>query len=299
MQDILIGIIPALGWGMQGIVMQKIGGNTANKQMGMVLAALILSILVMVFYTGPTNWSSVLIYAALANGVPWAIAQILQIKSFDYIGVSRAIPFSTGTQLLGVYLVGIIFFHEWTTAEHYMLGVPALLMITGGVWMTTYQEKGKEENKHLNMRLGIILLLLSSLAFVSYATVARFFNVNSWDLLFPQSIAMLVSTVIISFFIIPRGSVFDKNIGIFGAKSWKNLASGACFAIANLTVFLSLERNGIAVGWTLSQMNVIVATLGGLLILHEKKTRKELIMVLAGLAMVAIGGVLIGMTKSL
>lgn len=299
MQDILIGIIPALGWGIQGIVMQKIGGNTANKQMGMVLATFILALLIMLFYSGPVAWSRVLILAALINGVPWAIAQILQIKSFDYMGVSRAMPFATGTQLLGVYLVGIFFFHEWTTLKHYALGVPALLLIIAGVWMTTYQEKGENENKHLNIRLGIILLLLSAAAYVLYATVARFFQVSSWDLLFPQSIAMLVTTVIISFFIIPRGSVFDKDVGVFGIKSWKNLATGACFAIANLTIFISIERNGVAVGWTLGQMNVIVATLGGIIILQEKKTRKELIMVLTGLALVVVGGVLIGMTKSL
>ena len=35
MGSILFGLIPALGWGFQGIVMQKVGGNTANKQMGM------------------------------------------------------------------------------------------------------------------------------------------------------------------------------------------------------------------------------------------------------------------------
>ena len=39
MGSILIGLIPALGWGFQGIIMQKIGGTTANKQMGMVLTA--------------------------------------------------------------------------------------------------------------------------------------------------------------------------------------------------------------------------------------------------------------------
>ncbi|PLP19555.1 hypothetical protein CWN01_25005 [Klebsiella pneumoniae] len=115
----------------------------------------------------------------------------------------------------------------------------------------------------------------------------------------PQSIAMLITTIIISYFVIPKGQFTDKHIGVFGKKSWMNIASGSCFAIANLTVFVSLARNGIAVGWTLSQMNVIVATLGGLLLLNEKKTKKELIMILSGLALVAIGGVLIGMTKSL
>ena len=93
MGSILIGLIPALGWGFQGIIMQKIGGTTANKQMGMVLTALFMSIVVAL--VDPIAWSPALIAAAAVNGIPWAIAQILQIKSFDYLGVSRAMPLTS------------------------------------------------------------------------------------------------------------------------------------------------------------------------------------------------------------
>ena len=75
MESILIGLIPALGWGFQGIVMQKIGGTTANKQMGMVLTALVMSVVVAALV--PITWTSALIAAAAVNGIPWAIAQIL------------------------------------------------------------------------------------------------------------------------------------------------------------------------------------------------------------------------------
>ena len=61
---------------------------------------------------------------------------------------------------------------------------------------------------------------------------------------------------------------------------------------------LSNEMNGLAVGWTLSQMNVIVATLGGLFILKEKKTKKEMAFVIAGVILIALGGILIGITKN-
>ena len=41
MWPILLALVPAFGWGFQGIVMQKVGGTTANKQMGMVLTTLL------------------------------------------------------------------------------------------------------------------------------------------------------------------------------------------------------------------------------------------------------------------
>ena len=45
-------------------------------------------------------------------------------------------------------------------------------------------------------------------------------------------------------------------------------------------------------------MNVIVATLGGLFILKEKKTKKEMAFVIAGMILIALCGILIGITKN-
>ena len=65
MWPILLALVPAFGWGFQGIVMQKVGGTTANKQMGMVLTTLLFGIVVLIFH--PINWSWTLIAAAAAN----------------------------------------------------------------------------------------------------------------------------------------------------------------------------------------------------------------------------------------
>ena len=60
-------------------------------------------------------------------------------------------------------------------------------------------------------------------------------------------------------------------------------------------LLLSAYRNGIATGFTLSQMNVVLATLGSIYILGEKKTRKEMRHVLTGLSLVVAGGIMIGL----
>jgi len=124
-----------------------------------------------------------------------------------------------------------------------------------------------------------------------------FFSVSSWDMLFPQAVFMVLGTTIISFCMSGKDAM-DPEIGVFGKKSWMNMSTGALFATANLTVMLSNEMNGLAVGWTLSQTNVIVATLGGLFILKEKKTKKEMAFVIAGMILIALGGILIGITKN-
>lgn len=271
MWPILLALVPAFGWGFQGIVMQKVGGTTANKQMGMVLTTLLFGIVVLIFH--PINWSWTLIAAAAINGIPWSIAQILQIKSFDYLGVARAMPLSTGMQLVFTTLLGALFFHKWTHGWQFGFGICALVVIIVGVACTAFQEKSEDKGPS-NLKRGLLITLISSLLYTSYAAAGKFFSVSSWDMLFPQAVFMVLGTTIISFCMSGKDAM-DPEIGVFGKKSWMNMSTGALFATANLTVMLSNEMNGLAVGWTLSQMNVI-----------------------AGMILIALGGILIGITKN-
>lgn len=296
MGAILLGLVPAIGWGFQGIVMQKIGGNTANKQMGMVLSALVLGIIVLAVH--PISWTPTLIAAAALNGIPWSVGQILQIKAFDYLGVSRTMPVSTGLTLLGTTLLGAFVFHEWTQTWQFVAGFVALALIIVGVACTAYQEN--KDDGSIDLKRGIVALVISSIAYLFYSAAGTVFAVDGLDLIFPQAIAMVCSTVVIACFLCsktaPEG-IGDREQGVFGKKSFQNMIAGVLFAAANFAVILSTQLNGLAVGWTLGQMNVIVSTLGGLFILHEKKTKKELTFVVAGMVLVALGGILIGITK--
>lgn len=302
MFSILIGLIPALGWGFQGIVMQKIGGTTANKQMGMVLTALAMSIVISLFV--PIAWTPTLIAAAAINGIPWAIAQILQIKSFDYLGVSRAMPLTSGMQLVMAALVGI-FFNEWPHTWQLALGFAGIAVIVVGTAMTAYTEKtdaaaAEAEHSSADVRKGIIITFISAALYIMYATAARFFSVDSFQILLPQALFMTAATIVITVFVSRRDSsdgVMGPKEGVFGLKSWQNMLTGVLWSAANIAVLYSNQVNGVAVGWTLANMNLIFATLGGLFILHEKKTPKELRFVILGMILVALGGIAIGITK--
>ncbi len=287
MGNILLGLVPALMWGIQPLVMQKIGGRPTNQQMGMGIGALLFSTVVLIFHQ-PAVWSANLIISSLICGFFWAFGQIYQIKGFHMIGVSRAMPISSGTQLIGTSLVGVLYFHEWTSGMQYVIGICALVLVIGGISMTSFQEK-VAGGRSVDMKKGLITLLISSLGFVFYVVTPRIANVDGWDALFPQGVGMFLGAVLFC--------TLEKEKQLFGVKSLQNIATGLVFAIANITIMLSNEVNGVAIGFTLSQMNVIVATLGGLILLHERKTSKEMKYTLIGLLLVVAGGILIGMTK--
>lgn len=294
MLALLVGLIPAFGFGMIGPVMQLIGGNATNKQMGMVLAALAVSVVMLI--VRPPLWSVTLLLAAAVNGISWSFAEILLIKSFDALGVSRAAPISTGLQLLGASAVGVLFLGEWRREGQLLVGCIALVLVILGVFLSSRPDKAENDKQSNSGAHGLLLVIASSTFYVSYAASGNLFAVDGLDLLFPQALFMVVTTALIG---LPmcKWKLFGSDEALFGRKTWQNLGSGAFFAAGNACVLISNQLNGLAVGWTLSQLNVIVSTLGGLILLHERRSARGLKLVIAGMTLVALGGILIGFTK--
>ncbi|MGM9892541.1 GRP family sugar transporter [Limosilactobacillus sp.] len=284
LSDILIALVPAFGLGFQVICMQLIGGKYTNKVMGMAIVTLLVGIVVY-FIKRPVLTSGLWLGSAL-SGIGFCIGIILQVKSFSLVGVSRTMPISVGEQLVGTALVGAICFHEWTALNQWLLGIGALVLIVAGIAMTAYQEHSDQGS---NVKKGMLYLLISSLGFVAYASFPTAFHLSGWDVVFPQAVAIFIAMVVLC--------SFEKGGHLFGLKTWQNMATGVCFAIANLGIIFSNEINGVAVGYTISQLNVIISTLGGLWILHESKTPKEVRFIIAGVLLVVAGGIMIGVTK--
>lgn len=342
MFGLLVGLVPALGFGMMGPLMQRIGGSPIQRQMGLVLAALVASLVALVVH--PPVWSASLFAAAALNGISWSIAELLLIKSFDELGVSHAAPISTGLQLLGASALGVLFLGEWRGEGQLLLGGVALALVVFGVFLSSRPDEGETEaqanshtgapassrthvqaisqadahaqassayastdapanfhaDAHVNSHThahGMLLVVVSSLLYVSYAAAGNFFDVDGLDLLFPQALFMLVTTALLG---LPLcgWKFYGSNTALFGPKTWQNLVAGIFFAAGNAWVLVSNQINGLAVGWTLSQLNVIVSTLGGLLLLHEHRSARGLRLVVAGMTLVTLGGILIGLTKA-
>ncbi|MQS77090.1 GRP family sugar transporter [Companilactobacillus halodurans] len=287
MGAILLSLVPAIGWGAQALVMQKVGGKFTNKVMGMVLGTIIFSLLVLIFRR-PNNISKNLIIGSLLCGIFWCFGQMLQVKSFDLVGVTITMPVSTGEQLLGTTLVSAIYFKEWTTNWQFILGISAILVIILGVIVISMKKNSNYDKA--NVKKSFILLFFSTIGMMGYAIIPRLFNLNGWDMLFPQAVSMVVTMFILV--------ITQKDNQAFSKKTFENIPTGLCFAVANLALLLSNEINGVAVGFTMSQLNVVVSTLGGMIFLHEKKTHSEKIKIVIGLSLIIIGAVMIGITKN-
>ncbi len=287
MKNILFGLIPALMWGIQPLVMTKLGSNSQKKLMGMSMGIFLFSLALIPFY-GPKNLTSKIFLISLLDGMALSFGLFYQIKGLEVLGVSKGTPISSGSQLLFASLVAALYFKEWQGLKQYSIGFFAIVLIILGISLTSYQEKSSNK-KSSNLKGGIIILLLSSLGFVVYTIIPRIFNIEVRSALQGQGLGLLLLS---SYFY--KKSSSDK---ILSKGSIKHIITGLIFSLGNISLMISNKINGLALGFTLTQMSLVIASLGGLIFLKEDKSKKEVLLTLIGLILVVSGGILVGLIQ--
>ncbi|TKI90456.1 glucose transporter GlcU, partial [Bacillus cereus] len=54
---------------------------------------------------------------------------------------------------------------------------------------------------------------------------------------------------------------------------------------------------GVATSFSLSQMGIVISTLGGIFILGEKKTKRQFIAIVIGIIFIIAAGIMLGIAK--
>ncbi|WP_163247717.1 GRP family sugar transporter [Bacillus tropicus] len=283
--DILLAILPALFWGSIVLFNVKLGGGPYSQVLGTTLGALVFSIGVYIFIKPVLT--PIVIIIGIISGLFWALGQANQLKSIDLIGVSKTMPISTGMQLVSTTLFGVIVFHEWSTTTSVVLGVLALLCIIIGIVLTSLQSKGEKNNEQTgNFKKGIVILLISTLGYLVYVVIIRLFSIDGWSALLPQAIGMVLGGILLTF----KHQPFNK-------YAIRNIIPGLIWAAGNMFLFISQPRVGVATSFSLSQMGIVISTLGGIFILGEKKTKRQFIAIVIGIIFIIAAGIMLGIAK--
>ncbi len=285
--NILIALIPAIFWGIMPIANVRAGGKPINQILGTTLGALVVAI-VTFFVIQPGINSNALLFGVL-SGASWAFAQMLQYEAFTEIGVAGAMPISTGLQIIGTSIAGIVLFGEWPKLSTKLIGVVAILIIIAGVYFTTIKDKQSSQTtgKKVNVKKVFILFFFQIFGYVAYSVFPKLGNLNSYEAFLPQTLGMVAAALIFS--LLP---MYFKDKPLKNKETYKNMTGGLFFGIAALGYLVSAKLNGIATGFVISQMNVVLATLLGIFVLGEKKTKREFIFTILGLVLVVAGGII-------
>ena len=283
--DILIALLPALFWGSVVLINVLVGGGPYNQIRGTTFGALIIGIILLL--TGNAEFGDpTIIIVGLISGAFWALGQGYQLKSISLIGVSKTMPFSTGLQLVGTTLFSAVFLGEWSTGTQVTLGLLAMVLLVIGIAMTSIKGKNEASENTKNFGKAMPILLISTVGYVVYVVIAQIFGVDGMNALFFQSIGMAIGGLILS----------AKHETSIKSTAW-NLIPGVIWGIGNLFMFYSQPKVGVATSFSLSQLLVIVSTLGGIFLLGERKDKRQMTGIWAGIVLIVIAAFVLGNIK--
>lgn len=279
---ILIGLGPLLGWGLFPTIASKFGGRPVNQIFGATVGTLIFAIVLALFKGIGLPGGMALVFS-LISGAGWAFGQIITFKAFELVGSSRAMPITTAFQLLGASLWGVFALGNWPGITNKIIGFLALLVILIGARMTVWTET-KQQEYSKNLRSAVLLLLVGEIGYWIYSAAPQATDIGGFKAFLPQAIGMVIVAVIYALMNMSKGNAFKEKV------SWQQIISGFFFAFAALTYLISAQpnMNGLATGFVLSQTSVVLATLTGIFFLNQKKTSKELMIIIVGLVLILV-----------
>ncbi len=321
-----IGLLPALLFGSSSVLLMKLGGDSRQQTMGQFLGALAVAIVLALSVGVDTN-PAVLLTAFVAGAV-LGVGMNLQIISFHYLGVSRVMPLTTGGQLIGVAVLGIALFGEWVGSAALPVGIAALAAILVGVFLAGWSEPdaltvsapadpapadpapapasapasasasapasaSASAPASASVRTGMVIMAISTLFLIAFPTLTRLWSIDPMTSLLPEAIGFVVVGVIATS---PRRGMPDTR---WSRPTVGALLPGVLWGTGLIVLQYSINVLGVAVGFALSQLTVVVATFGGIWILQEKKTRKEMRVTMLGMLFLVGGAMLLGYANAL
>ncbi|CAJ1227096.1 GRP family sugar transporter [Lactiplantibacillus xiangfangensis] len=279
--NLVIALLPALGWGLNPLLISKIGGKPVNQTLGTGIGALIVGIIVQMMYT-PHVATSTFILSAF-SGAFWVLGQIGQYTAYSRMGVSSTMPISTGVQLVGTSVIGVLMFGEWSGVGAKIVGFAAIILMIIGVTMTAVTDNSESR---AGLASGLAVLLPTTVGYWIYSALPKAVSASGVAIFFPQMLGMCLAALLYAL-------IGGKGLSAFKERtSWLNASAGMIFGVSALAYIFSAKANGVATAYVITQLSVVISTLGGMLVLHEHKTKRELSLTLIGLGLIVVGSVM-------
>lgn len=307
--DILFALLPSLFLGPLGIMLAKIGGTVRQQTLGEMLGALVVAGIAVPFLS--PAWTTTSFLVPFLGGITCAIGIAMQLYSFRVVGVSRTMPISTGLQIVITGLAGVLLFNEWATPRATLLGVGAMAIIMSGIALTSFSEReagsgtldADEPNAGVAgasakvvdramIRKGLAINVVSAFFLCGYMVWLRWEDISYTEFIFPLALGMSVGALFVAAFMRDDKPLANTTLA-------KLLVPGVMFGIGVMLMQIANQRVGVATGFTLSQVGVVISVFGGIVWLQERKTPAELRASIAGVILVLVGAAIIGYTKTL
>ena len=291
--DIVIALLPALLWGCTPLWVHFLGGKPIQQLIGTTYGALIVGIVIYLIKRPEITVTDFL--WCLLGGACWSLGQLAQYRAYGKLSVSTTSPITAGIQLVGVNVVGVLCFGSWASPSAKVIGFSAVALIIIGVFISSRTGKKDQSaaDKRTFIKNVIQLILGTGIGYTACSTLPRIPHAQGWVTFPPQSIGMLLGAVLLSFCF----KEYRQQKPLLSRDTFKNIFEGFNSGLGTFFYLVAMMLNGVSTAFTLSQMTPVIATFGGLVILHEHKRGKALTCTLIGLVAIVIGGIMTSFIK--
>ena len=292
--DILWALVPSILFGLQTTLTGAVHTTDQQRVLGLTTGGFVCALAVTPFLGVEWNVRDVIVAFVTGLIVGWGLVD--QIPAFNVLGVSRTMPVSTGGQLAAISLGGVFLFGEWRHGGALPVGIAAIIVLILGIWFVSRTEEGSD-TKNLDWARGTRLLVTSTFAFSSYVLIGRAFGLDGPSILLPQATGyFLIALIAYAVDARRKGDEAPKLVSLPMAQM---TALGLMWGAAVVLLQVGAGRVGVATGFTLSQLGILISTPLGILWLGEHRTGRELRWTVIGVALVIVGAVLAGIAKGL
>ena len=288
--DIAVALVPSLLFGALSLLLGAFPTDTRRQNTAVMVGAGAVSLGCATLLGAP--WSLNATIWGAACGLMWTGGQVFVLRAFRAWGVSRTMPLTTALQLLLNATLGVSLFGEWRAPGSPALGAGALVLIMLGAAGCSWQERAGPGPTAAQRRDGLLATAASAVLYGSYPSLLRAVEVPPAHAVGPMGLGLLAGAILCAL-ILPRRA------SLRGPRIAPALLAGGLWAIGNVLMLRSTAAVGVASGFTLSQLGFVLATVGGLTILGEKRTGRERAVVAVGIVAAVVGLVLMGTATSM
>ncbi|KRN99249.1 sugar transport family protein [Companilactobacillus kimchiensis] len=263
------------------LITGKIGGSPANQMFGIGAGATIVG-LVSYLITQPSV-STLAFWFSVLCGALWTIGQIGQFISFKRIGVSGTVPLSTVFQLVGNSIIGMLIFGDWAGTQSKVIGIVALLIVIAGALLTSITDSVAGEKMEIKDAIFLLCTTVGFWIYSSFPSMPIVKSESSTGVFLPEMLGILLGAVIYALFTDPKA--FKQK------EHYQNIIAGISWGIAAFAYIFSAKANGSTSAFIWTQLNVIISTFGGIFVLHEYKSGREMRFTVMGILLIIVGSV--------
>jgi glucose uptake protein len=276
MADMILGVIYALvaamGWGSYLVPMKKSGNPDPFRFI------FFLSIGVLAFGTLiplAAGFAMPLSIIGIATGMVWVVASLSSMFAVRRLGLGKAAATWMSISVLVSFLCGIILLSE--KLNFLLLGVLGIILMISGVVCVSLSRNGESKGS------GFSLTILSGLIFGSHLVPMRMAGIAPSEMLFPMSLGIFIGSAAALAARLAYGNHERMRLEKSG------LLSGVIWSVANFSSLMAIINVGLSIGFPLSQMSLLVATLWGVFYFKEIDGKSQKIKILAGALLMLFG----------